>query len=310
MRIQTVAFLGLGTMGAGMVRTLLAAGIDVQGFNRSDGPVPGLVAEGMVRAQSPRAAAAAADAVISCVSDDEALRAVALDPEVGLLAGLRPDTLWLECGTTSLALTGELAAAAAERGAAFLDAPITGSKLGAAGGTLTFMVGGSSAAFTRAVPLFEILGKAWIHVGDRVGLGQSAKYCLNMTQSVVLQGVLEGYALARRLGVSVEAMAEVFENSAGKTGVGSFKTPYLLAGDYAPHFKLWLMHKDLHLAHAEATRLGLPLPAADAVRGVYDAGIAQGLGEQDFLVLARLLEQAGDLRFSAEGDPRRPDAAP
>jgi 3-hydroxyisobutyrate dehydrogenase len=296
--MHAIAFVGLGTMGQGMVRTLLAAGLEVRGFNRSPGPAQALGHEGMTVAASPRDATAGADVLITCVSDDAALRHVALDPEAGAVGGLAQGALWLECGTTSLALTEELHAAAADRGAEFLDAPITGSKLGAAGGNLTFMVGGPRAGFERAVPLFEILGKAWVHVGERVGLGQSAKYCLNMTQSIVLQGVLEGYALAKRLGVSVAAMSEVFENSAGKTGVGSFKTPYLLRGDYEAHFKLWLMHKDLHLAGSEAERLGLPLPAASAVRAVYDQGVAAGLGDEDFLALAKLLERAGHLAFA------------
>jgi 3-hydroxyisobutyrate dehydrogenase-like beta-hydroxyacid dehydrogenase len=296
--ISSVAFIGLGTMGAGMVRNLIAAGLEVRGYNRSAQPAETLAKEGMVRAATPRLATEGADAVITCVSDDGALRSVSLEHESGLVGALREGALWLECGTTSLELTRELASAASERGADFLDAPITGSKLGAASGNLTFMVGGPGPVFDRGAPLFDILGKAAVHVGERVGMGQSAKYCLNMTQAVVLQGVLEGYALAKRLGVSVQSMSEVFENSAGKTGVGSFKTPYLQKGDYEAHFKTWLMHKDLHLALGEASRFRLPLPAANAVRTVYDQGVAEGLGDEDFLALAKLLEKWGDLSFS------------
>ena len=285
-------------MGVGMVRNLMGAGLEVRGFNRSPKPAEELAGEGMIRARSPREAVEGADAVITCVSDDGALRSVSLEHESGVVGGLKEGALWLECGTTSLELTRELHAAASERGADFLDAPITGSMLGAASGNLTFMVGGAAGVFEKATPLFEIMGKAWVHVGERVGMGQSAKFCLNMTQSVVLQGVLEGYALARRLGVSVDAMSEVFENSAGKTGVGSFKTPYLQKGDYEPHFKMWLMHKDLHLALGEASRFRLPLPAANAVRTVYDQGVAEGMGDEDFLALAKLLEKWGNLSFS------------
>jgi 3-hydroxyisobutyrate dehydrogenase-like beta-hydroxyacid dehydrogenase len=231
------------------------------------------------------------------------VREVALDPGHGAVAGLRPGGLLVDCGTTSLALTRELAEAAHRRDAVFLDAPVTGSKLGAEGGRLTFMVGGPASALERVQPLLSIMGRHTVHVGEQVGLGQAAKYCLNLTQAIVLEGVLEGYALGKRLGVPVARLAEVFEHSAGKTGVGSFKTPFLQAADYSPHFKLALMHKDLQLSLAEASRLRMALPLARVVGTLYDQGLAEGLGEQDFLALARLLERwAGTpLRDFVEG---------
>ena len=139
-----------------MVRNLIAAGLEVRGYNRSEGPAAMLAAEGMVLARTPRVATEGADAVITCVSDDGALRSVSLEHDTGLVGGMREGAVWLECGTTSLELTRELFAAASERGAHFLDAPITGSKLGAASGNLTFMVGGSTGDVEKAASLFEI----------------------------------------------------------------------------------------------------------------------------------------------------------
>jgi 3-hydroxyisobutyrate dehydrogenase len=298
--LKTVAFCGLGTMGAGMVRNLLGAGFRVIGWNRTAARASALVGEGMRVAASPREAATGVDAVVLCVADDEAVREVALDARTGALAGIGEGSLVVDCSTTGLSLTRELADEVHERGGAFLDAPITGSKLGAEGGKLTFMVGGAREHVERARPVFEATGKHVVHVGEQIGAGQSAKYCLNMTQAVVLEGVLEGYALAKKLGVPVAKLAEVFDNSAGKTGVGSFKTPYLQAGDYSAHFKLWLMHKDLHLALGEASRLRLPLPLARAVCTLYDQGVAEGMGDEDFLVLARLLERWGHLSLRDE----------
>lgn len=285
-----------------MVRNLMRANFDVQGFNRSPGPVEALVAEGMRAAQSPRAAADGAEIVFTCVSNDDALASVAFGDD-GVVAGLAPGAVWVETGTTGLALTDRLAAATHAREADFVDAPITGSMLGARNGQLTYMVGGSSTALAKARSAIDATAKHVVHVGPEVGMGQRAKYCLNMTQAVVLQGVLEGYALAQKLGVSLSAMSEIFENSAGKTGVGSFKTPFLRAGDYEPHFKLGLMHKDLHIALAEASRLRLPLPAASAVRTLYDQGVAEGLGDEDFLALAKLMERWGRLSFSEGSAP-------
>jgi 3-hydroxyisobutyrate dehydrogenase-like beta-hydroxyacid dehydrogenase len=289
--ISTVAFCGLGTMGLPMARNSLAAGFDVVGWNRTTQRAHALVEAGAEVASTPAAAADAADAVVVCVSDDAAVRAIAFDRDTGLVGALRPETLVIDCGTTSRELTAELDARVRERSAAFVDAPITGSKLGAEGGKLTFMVGGPKDEVERAAPLFAAMGKHTVHVGETVGLGQAAKYCLNMAQAVVLEGVLEAYVLARRMGVPLARMAEIFEQSAGKTGVGSFKTPYLLARDFAPHFRLDLMHKDLHLALDEAARMRVPLPTARTVLTIYDQGVAEGLGDRDFLVLAQLLER-------------------
>ncbi|TPV92291.1 MAG: NAD(P)-dependent oxidoreductase [Myxococcales bacterium FL481] len=289
-RLRQIGFLGLGTMGQGMVANLLAAGYDVCGYNRTPGRASALVAAGMLEARAPQDCVERADIAILCVADDSAVRAVALGPE-GVVASLAAGSVLVDTGTTSLAMTTELADACSDRGVRFVDAPITGSKLGAQRGALTFMVGGAVPDVEQLHPLFQAMGRHVVHVGEAVGAGQSAKYCLNMTQSVVLQGVLEGYALAGRLGVRVEKLAEIFENSAGKTGVGSFKTPYLFNGDFTPHFRLALMHKDLHLALAEAHRAGIPLPAASATCHIYDQSVAEGLGDEDFLAVAKLVER-------------------
>jgi 3-hydroxyisobutyrate dehydrogenase-like beta-hydroxyacid dehydrogenase len=289
--MSSIAFLGVGTMGSGMVRNLVAAGYEVVAWNRSKAKLEPLAAElGVRTVEHPIDAARAAGTVITCVSSDDAVHELVFG-EHGILLGLSEGDLLIDCGTTSRPLTHSLEAACADRRAGFLDAPITGSKLGAEGGRLTFMVGGPSELVERARPLFEAMGRHHVHVGEVVGLGQAAKYCLNLAQAVILEGVLEGYTLAKLLGVPLAKMAEIYEHSAGKTGVGGFKTPYLQAGDYTPHFRCDLMHKDLHLALAEAESRRVPLPAATTVRGLYDQAVAEGLGPADFLVLATLLER-------------------
>lgn len=302
-----VAFLGLGTMGAGMARNLLARGHAVAGWNRSPAKAEALREAlreagepgeaGFVVAASPAEAAREADAAILCLTDDAAVERVALAQD-GVLTGLPAGALLIDCSTTCFALTHRLDAGARERGVEFLDAPITGSKLGAAHARLTFMVGGPSESLTRAMPLFEAMGRHVVHVGERVGQGQAAKYCLNMTQAIVLQGVLEGYALGQALDVPLAKLAEIFENSAGKTGVGSFKTPYLQARDFEPHFRLDLMHKDLHLALREAEDRRMPLPAAQTVRVLYDQAVAEGLGPRDFVAIVQLLERWGRIEVA------------
>lgn len=289
--MSTVAFLGVGTMGSGMVRNLVKAGHEVVVWNRTRAKLEPLAAELDVRVvEWPIDAARAAGTVILCVSSDDAVQELVFG-EHGVLLGLGEGDLLIDCGTTSRHLTQTLEVACGERRAGFLDAPITGSKLGSEGGRLTFMIGGREELVERARPLFEAMGRHHVHVGELVGLGQAAKYCLNMAQAVILQGVLEGYALAKLLGVPIAKMAEIYDHSAGKTGVGGFKTPYLQAGDYTPHFRCDLMHKDLHLALAEAEARRVPLPAATTVRGLYDQAVAEGFGAEDFLILAKLLER-------------------
>jgi len=300
-----VAFIGLGTMGEGMVANLVGAGIAVKAWNRTAARAEAL-GDRLARdlpdaapyavAGSPATAAEEVDAVLLCVSNDDAVARIVFG-EDGVAGSLGPGMLLVDHGTTGLEMTARLDAVARERGATFLDAPITGSKLGAASGRLTFMVGGPGAAVERFGPLFAAMGRHAVHVGDTVGLGQRAKYCLNMSQAVVLQGVLEGYALARSSGVSVAKMAEILEHSAGKTGVGSFKTPYLLRGDFEPHFRLDLMAKDLRLAAALAEQVGVVLPLSRAATAVYDRAESAGLGDRDFLATAKLLEQDGASRL-------------
>ncbi len=282
-------------MGAGMAGSLLAAGHTVSGWNRTASKTEALASSGLHVAGSPAAAARSAEVAISCLTNDEAVERVVFADD-GVLATLAAGGLLIDCSTTSFTLTHRLDAACRDRGVEFLDAPITGSKLGAQHARLTFMVGGPSAQVERAKPLFAAMGRHFVHVDERVGQGQAAKYCLNMTQAIVLEGVLEGYVLGQALGVPVAKLAEIFENSAGKTGVGTFKTPYVQARDFEPHFRLDLMHKDLHLALREAEDRHIPLPAAQTVRTLYDQAVAEGMGSQDFLATLQLLERWGRIR--------------
>ncbi len=161
-----VAFLGLGTMGAGMAQSLLAAGHTLAGWNRTRSKAEALAASGLRVAESPADAATGADAAIVCLTDDAAVEAVVLG-STGVLASLPTGSSLIDCSTTSFALTHRLDAASQARGVEFLDAPITGSKLGAANARLTFMVGGPSSRVERVQPLFEAMGRHVVHVGDR-----------------------------------------------------------------------------------------------------------------------------------------------
>ncbi len=290
-----VAFLGLGTMGQGMVRNLLANGHAVVAWNRTASRAQALVEMPLQAADHPREAVKDAEFVVTCLENDEALEQVALREPHGFVAGLKSGVRVIDCGTTSRELTRKLAARVEAVGAHYMDAPMTGSKLAAEGGRLTFMVSGAFHDVEAAKPVLQAMGKHVVYVGESIGLGQAAKYCLNMVQAVMLEGMLEGYALASRMGVPLARMAEVLEHSAGKSGIGSFKTPYVARRDYSPHFRLGLMHKDLHLALAEAASMHLPLAAARTVLTIYDQAMAEGLANDDFVAIAKLIERWNDV---------------
>ena len=271
-----------------MAINLAKAGHRVRGYNRSIARGEALTAAGGALFGAPKAAVEGAEVVIVCLANDEATEAVVVDGQVP--QAMSAGSLMIDSGTSGLALTESLRQQCEANRVDFVDAPITGSKLGAEGGRLTFMVGGPKATVDRARGLFDIMGRHVVHAGERVGDGQRIKYCLNMTQAIVMQGVLEGYMLAKAQGLSIETLAEVFENSAGKTGVGSFKTPYLLSRDFSPHFRLDLMQKDLHLALGAARDGGQPAPLAHAVASLYDLAARSGWGREDFLATVKLLE--------------------
>jgi 3-hydroxyisobutyrate dehydrogenase-like beta-hydroxyacid dehydrogenase len=283
-----IGFLGLGTMGGGMVRNLLKAGFPVTGYNRTKARALPLAELGMRLAESPAGAVAEAHYVFIAVSDDDALRAVS-EGDQGFLARLGSGTVVVNCGTNGLELSRAVDLEIRSKRAEYLDAPVTGSKLGAQNAALTFIVSGPSTAVERTRPLFAAMGKHVVYVGEAPGLAQSAKYCLNLSQAITLEGMLESWGLAQRLGVSIDRMSELFQKSAASSGVGTFKANYLVKEDYEPHFRLDLMQKDLHLAMEEASRRRLALPAASAVVGVYDQAASAGLGNRDFLATAALL---------------------
>ena len=298
-------------MGAGMSENLLKAGFPCNLWTRNETTRQEfgdrLLSTYPQLTISPSASQATKDAqiVILCLSDDNAILDVISEVEKQHSFFLHQESLLIDCGTTSQPLTHELSKKASENGAYFIDAPITGSKLGAKHGTLTFMVGGAADQVERARPLFEAMGGHIVHVSSSVGSGQAAKYCLNMAQAVVLQGVLEGYALAAIQNVPLEKFTEILEHSAGKTGVGSFKSSYLFKGDLSAHFKLKLMYKDLRLALSQASQENCVLPTSECVAKQYAQAIDDNLGELDFLAMAKMVEKSARVKLLGTLDERQ-----
>jgi 3-hydroxyisobutyrate dehydrogenase len=274
-----IGFIGLGNMGAPMARNLVQAGHAVTGFD-----VAGVALEGVTPAASAAEAAAGREAVITMLPDGQILRAVYAE----IVPAAAPGTVLIDCSTVDVDSARAAAAQAEAAGLLAVDAPVSGGTGGAAAGTLTFMAGGSDAAFARAAPLFEIMGARAVHCGGS-GAGQAAKICNNMILGVSMIAVCEAFALADKLGLDRQAMFDVVSTSSGSCwsvntycpapGVGP-KTP--ADNDYKPGFAAELMLKDLRLSQQAAASADAATPLGAHATALYDAFVGAGGRGRDF----------------------------
>jgi 3-hydroxyisobutyrate dehydrogenase len=279
MNKSRIAFLGLGIMGSGMARRLLADGFPLAVYNRDAKKSAAFAADGAQIAGSPREAAAQADMIVTMVADDIASRSLWLG-EAGALAGARSSAVCLECSTVTVNWTRELAAAAAARNCEFLDAPVTGSKTHAAAGELTFLVGGDSATLEKARPALAVMGKAIHHIGP-AGSGALLKLINNFVCGVQVASFAEALAMIEHSGLDRAKALEVL--TAGAPGSPLVKTvaARMSAPDFTPNFPLRLMTKDLGYAIQEGKKNLVELTTASAALEDFTNAIAKGHGDQD-----------------------------
>lgn len=283
-----VAFIGLGNMGGPMAANLVKAGFEVTVFD--------LVAElmhnvqGATPGESAAAAVAGADVVVSMLPAGRHVRGVYLGEE-GLLAQLGDETLIIDCSTIDPASAQAVASAAAERGLSMLDAPVSGGTGGAIAGTLTFIVGGESAAFERARPVLEAMGSNIFHAGD-AGAGQTAKICNNMLLSILMAGTAEALALGVDNGLDPAVLSEIMKVSSGGNWALNVYNPYPgvmenvpSSNGYQGGFLVDLMRKDLGLALETAQATGSSIPLGTLAQNLYQ--------------MHRSINDAGALDFSS-----------
>ncbi len=276
-------------MGAPMARHLLKAGHDVALWSNTASKARELAKEGAGKAcATPAEVAKAADVIFYCVGDTGMAKEITLGPK-GLLEGVRKGSIIADCSTISPTVSKEIGAQFEDHGAQFLDAPCTGSKPGAEKATLTFMVGGEQAAFEKAKPYFEIMGKVFYYCGA-AGRGLQAKLTQNLILANIMQAFAEGIVLATKGGINPSLMLEILDNSAAKSGLISFKAPYILSRDFGTNFATKWMHKDVTLALESAKELGVPLPATALTQQMLQANMSSGRAEDDFCSVIRVLE--------------------
>ncbi len=285
-----LGFLGLGIMGYPMAQHLLKAGHDVALWTNSRTKAVELAREGKgIACSTPREVAERADFLFYCVGDSEMSRAVALGLD-GILEGARPGSVTADCSTISPAVSKQIHAAFAAKKVEFLDAPCTGSKGGAEGGTLTFMVGGSQAAFDRAKPYLELMGKRFYYCGA-AGQGLHAKLTQNLILGNLMEAFAEGMVLATKNGIAPELMLDILDNSAAKSSFITFKAPYILSRNFGTAFSTKWLHKDIGLALESAQASNLPLPVTAVTQQMLRVAIAKGWGDDDICSTIRTLEE-------------------
>jgi 2-hydroxy-3-oxopropionate reductase len=291
----TVGFIGLGIMGQPMALNLVRAGYPLLVHNRTRSKEEPLVSEGASAAESPRALAAACDVVITMLPDSPDVEAVYFG-EDGVLADARSGQLLIDMSSIAPAVARSVAAAAFSVGADALDAPVSGGDVGAREGTLSIMVGGSEAAFARARPLFEVLGKTIVRVGE-AGAGQTAKACNQILVAVTIEAVSEALVLASKAGVDPERLIEVLSGGLAGNRVMEVRRRNFLEHDFTPGFKLALHHKDLGIALRTARELDVFLPTTAIVDQMLAALEAAGDGGLDHSALLKVIEQASAHRI-------------
>lgn len=286
--MKKIGFIGLGTMGAPMASNLLKKGFEVTVYNRTAAKCEPLAKLGASVAASPKEAAVKADIVITMVSNDSSIADV-YEGEHGVLAGIRPGMTVIDCSTISPSLVHKLAEQVSALGASFLDAPVTGSSPAAIDGTLVFMIGGSKETLDNTRDIFEAMGKKILHMGPN-GSGSVAKLAHNTIVGINNLALAEGFAIAAKSGLPADAFLELVQLGSAGSKAAELKGRKIIEHDFSNQFSLALMLKDLKLASSLTDGSGIPSPMLNLAKSLFQAGQAEGYGEEDLSSVVKLYE--------------------
>lgn len=294
--MSRVGFIGIGIMGGGMSRNLVAAGFEVVVWNRTRSKAEAI--DGAVVADTPRDVATACDTVLICVSDSPDVDAVVRGDD-GVLAGLRAGALVVDHSTISPSVTRRLAAAVEEVGGSWVDAPVSGGSEGAANGTLSIMVGGSDDDVARAMPYFEAMGKTVTHVGA-VGAGQLVKLVNQMLVVINQLAVSESLLFAQAAGLDLDATLRAVTGGAAGSWMLANRGPQMVARDWRPGFTIDLQQKDLRLVLEAADELGVPAFGTSLAFNLYRTLQEQGLGSEGNHAMVKALEKMTGIEIGGD----------
>lgn len=275
-------------MGKPMCRNLIRAGFDLFVTNRSVPPREELAEAGAVPLETPAQVAARADVVIIMVADTAAVETVLLGDN-GVIHALRKHSLVIDMGTTSVIQTRRFAELISEKGAFYVDAPVSGGTIGAQSGSLTIMAGGSDDAYDSALPILEILGDRITHVGAS-GAGQVAKAANQVIVGLNIGAAAEALALAKAAGVDPARVRQALQGGFADSRILEVHGKRMVDGDYSLGARCTTQRKDMHQAIEFAATLGLDMPATSLSRELYDRLIEQGGADLDHSALFTLLD--------------------
>jgi 3-hydroxyisobutyrate dehydrogenase-like beta-hydroxyacid dehydrogenase len=292
--VAKLGFVGLGVMGGGVARRLLAAGHELHGWNRTPEKAAPLVAEGLVLEESPRAVAEQADVVFTMVTNVPALRAVA-EGEDGIIAGLGPGKVWVDMTTAAPAVSRELAERVQETGADMVDAPVSGSVSTLEEGRLSIMVGGNEETFRRVEPILLDIGPKVTRVGDN-GQALLLKIAINLSLHVQMVAFCEGLLLAEKDGIDREVALDVMLGSVIASPMLKYRAPFILDMPDEAWFNVNMMQKDMLLALEAGRQLDVSMPTTAITNELLTAARAMGLEHNDFAVVYEVLAEMAGLK--------------
>jgi 3-hydroxyisobutyrate dehydrogenase len=288
-----VGFVGLGTMGGAMAANAARAGFEVIAWNRTPGRAADLEELGVDLAGSPAEVAAAAELILTIVSDTPDVEAVLFGP-AGVAEGVQSGSLVIDMSTISPSATRDFATRLGQRGVTMLDAPVSGGSEGAKKGTLSIFVGGDAADLERARPVLASLGTTITHVGP-IGSGQAAKAVNQVMLAGGYLGVAEGIVLAMKAGLDVDQLVAALSGGAAQSWVLDNRSGRMQANDYPLGFKVSLHRKDLGIALQLARETGTVLPITALVEQLEAGLVGRGHGDDDVSAVARTIRELSGL---------------
>ena len=284
-----LGYVGLGTMGGRMAKRLIDAGHSLVGYNRTRSKAEWLIKAGMAWADSPREVAERSDILLSMVTNTAAVISITDGPD-GIIAGLGPGKIYIDMSTASPSKSRALAQLVHARGAAMLDAPVSGSVPTLEEGKLSIMVGGDRATYEKALPVLLDIGPKVTHVGAN-GLAVAMKIASNLSLAVQMLAFSEGVLLAEKSGIRRETAVEVLLNSVAGSPMLKYRGPFVLGMPEEAWFNVNMMQKDMLLALEMGRELRVPLPTTAVTNEFLTAARGMGLDREDFAILFRVLAE-------------------
>ena len=290
-----IGYIGLGLMGKSIARNILKAGFPLVVHNRSQGAVQELVGEGAVAAASPAEVAAQVDIVFTNLPDSPDVEKVALGPG-GIIEGAHPGLILVDNSTIKPVTARQIAEILGQKGVSCLDAPVSGGDIGARDGTLTIMVGGAEEALEIVRPVFMAMGKTVTHIGGP-GTGQIAKAANQIMVAAQMVAMGELLVFAQKAGADPRKVVEAIKGGAARCWTLDVKPQRLFAGNRQPGFKARMQAKDLNIVLESAREFGVPLPSLALDSQLFNAMVAQGLGDLDNSAVLVLMEQLASIHL-------------